>query len=123
MSIKLNNTTIFEANTNYIETLEYGILAGPSAIIAENANHPGWFQVFESIEECINFCEEANIEGDAWIQINHHPELWDRIWFEINQLKAKEAEQQSLLAELEAGEDENYYFKLECQLSGIRTRN
>lgn len=125
--MKLDNTiygtlTILEANNIYIDTLEQGTIVGPSAIVAENANHPGEFFVFDTGEECADFIKAANAEGDAFFRIQHHPEEWDAIWYDINQQKKVEAEEEFLHEELKAGEEEQYYFELECELNNIRIR-
>lgn len=125
--MKLDNTiygtlTILEANNIYIDTLEQGTIVGPSAIVAENANHPGEFFVFDTEEECADFIEAANTEGDAFFRMQHHPEVWDAIWFDINQQKKVEAEEEFLREELKAGEEEQYYFELECELNNIHIR-
>ena len=82
---------------NYVEGIwfdieEEGIIAGPTAIIAEDANHPGYFEVFDTEEACAKFCEETNAEeGTAYFRLIYNEWLWNKANEALNNPQEDEA--------------------------------
>lgn len=62
----------------YFFTEEEGLVPAKNAIIAEDANRPGDFVVFDTEEECTKFCENMNSEeGTAFFKLRFDAELWN----------------------------------------------
>ena len=96
----------------------YGIIAGPDVIIAEDANHPGYFEVFDDEESCQKYCEETNAEeGTAYFRVLYNEWLWEKANNALTNPDEDEEEQEECFCQNEDNENSELVAAVEAMCS------